>query len=124
MRQSERLREFLVQAQRHRNRPRHLGDFNGMSEPVAKMIAKSRREHLRLAFHTAKGTRMNHPIAIALKIAAIRMGGLGKLSAAQLCASQTEPPEHQANITWRTGCLIARQRALREAALGPRRQWI
>ena len=91
MRQGERFGKLLVQAQRDRNRARHLGDFNGMSEAVAEMIAKARREHLRFAFHAAKGARMNHPITVALKIAAIRMGGFRKPSATQLCAGQTEP---------------------------------
>jgi hypothetical protein len=44
------------------------------------MIAKAGGENLRLPFHAAESTGMNHPITITLKIVAVGMTRLWKLS--------------------------------------------
>ena len=54
---------------------RDLRNFNGVREPVAKMVGVAAGENLGLGFQPAKRPRMDYPVAVALKIVAIGMGG-------------------------------------------------
>jgi len=44
-----------------------------MGKPVAKMIRVAAGKNLGLSFKTPKRARMNHPVAIALKVVAVGM---------------------------------------------------
>ncbi len=70
------LREILVEAERARQRARDLGDFEGVGEPGAIVVALVVDEHLRLVGKPAEGGGMDDPVAIAAEIAA---GGARRL---------------------------------------------
>ena len=70
------LREILVEAQRARQRAGDLGDFEGVGEPGAVMVAFVVDEHLRLVGEPAERGGMDDAVAIATEIAA---GGARRL---------------------------------------------
>src|SRR5450755_314775 len=90
VRQSKCLGVILVQADRDGNRPGDLRHLDGMSQTVSEMIAKACGEDLCFAFHPTKRSRMDDAVAVALKVAAVGMNGLGKLPATQICAAKTD----------------------------------
>src|SRR5262249_45815610 len=55
-----------------------------MRQPRPQMIARAVEKNLRLVFEPAKSARMNDAGAVALKLGAIRMTLLRKLSAARI----------------------------------------
>jgi len=77
MGQRERLDQINVEAQLSGNRSRNLCDFNGVRQAIAEMIGVSPSEDLRFCFEAPKGTRVNHPIAVALEFIAVEVRRLG-----------------------------------------------
>src|SRR5580704_11000133 len=77
MRESNRFREIFVQLERASDVARDGGDFNGMREPRAEMIAAAVEEDLRLVFEPAKGARVNDTVAVALVLGAPFGGRFG-----------------------------------------------
>ncbi len=77
MRQRQCLHQILIQAQLCGNGARNLGHFNGMSQPVAKMVRVAVGEDLRLIFKPAKRARMDHAVTVTLEVCAIGMAWLG-----------------------------------------------
>src|ERR1700678_3422981 len=69
--------EFFVEIQRRGYGAGDLRDFDGMGEPVAKMVRDSGGENLGFVFKAAKSPRMDNAVAIALEFAAIRMRKFG-----------------------------------------------
>ncbi len=82
VRERDRLRELLIQTKRASNRARDLRGFERMGESGAVVVALVIYKDLGLVFEAAKRSRMNYPIAIALKDSANRMLGLGKAATA------------------------------------------
>ena len=62
-----------VQSQRSRHGARDLRDFESMRETVAEVIGIACGENLRFCFEAAKRPGMNHAVAVARIVAAIRM---------------------------------------------------
>ena len=50
-----------------------MGNFQSVGEPVTKVVGVAAGEDLRFVFQPAKGTGMNHAVAVALKVIAVRM---------------------------------------------------
>ena len=71
VRQRHRLGQILVQRQHPRDRARDLGHLERMGQPGAVIVAFVLHEDLGLVLETAKGGRMDDPVAVAL------VGGAG-----------------------------------------------
>ena len=71
--QRQRLRQIHINRERARDRASDLRDFDGMGEPVPKVVGIAASENLCLVFQPAKGARVDYPIAVALKIVTIGM---------------------------------------------------
>ena len=67
MRQRQGFGQILIQAQKPRDGPRDLRDFNGMGQPRAEVIAFVIDEHLRLVLQAAKGGRVDDAVPVPLK---------------------------------------------------------
>jgi hypothetical protein len=70
--------------QRRRDGSRDLLDFNRVRQPVAKMVGITARKNLRLVFETAEGSRMNDPVAVALKVIAVSVWRLRDTTPARI----------------------------------------
>ena len=77
VRQRQRLGEVLVEAERARQRAGDLGDFQGVGEPRAVVVAFVIDEHLRLVRQPAEGAGMDDAVAIAPEGVAGRARRLG-----------------------------------------------
>src|SRR5258708_23825604 len=73
MHQGQGFDEINVQSQLRSDGARDLRDFQSMSQPVAEMIGVAAGKNLRLGFQPAKRPRMNHSVAVALKVVAVGM---------------------------------------------------
>src|ERR1700683_4254585 len=71
MHERERFGEIHVECKRSRDGARDLRYFDGVSEPVAKVVRITARENLRLIFESAKGAGMDDAVTIALKVVAV-----------------------------------------------------
>ena len=80
MSQRRGLNQVLVQPQRASNGPSNLGNLLDMYHPRREMVALRVYEHLALVYQTTIGVGVNHPIAVALKLAAQRRRRLWPLS--------------------------------------------
>ena len=67
MRQRQCLGKILVKPERARERAGDLGDFEGVGEAGAEMIAFVEDEHLRLVRQAAKRVGMDDAVAVAAK---------------------------------------------------------
>ena len=56
-----------------------------MRQARAKVIGLALGEHLRLAFQATEGMGMENPVAVALEVVAVRMGGFRIPAATPLC---------------------------------------
>ena len=70
VRQRQRLREVLVEAERARERAGDLGDFQGVGQPRAVMVALVEHEDLGLVLEAAERGRMDDPVGVAPERAA------------------------------------------------------
>ena len=68
VRQGDRFGEVLVEAQRARQGPRDARDLDGVGHPRPVMIARAVEKDLGLVLEAAKGTTVDDPISVALKI--------------------------------------------------------
>src|ERR1035441_4114146 len=66
MRERNGLSQIPVQPQRTGDVARDGGDFNGVREARAKVIAGAIEKNLRFVFEPPKSARMNDPVAVAL----------------------------------------------------------
>ena len=73
VRQRQRFCEVFVQLQDVRHGARHLGDLNGVRQPVTEVVGKARGENLGLRLQTPERARMNYAVAVALKTIPVRM---------------------------------------------------
>ncbi len=78
---------------------RDLRDFDGVGQPVAEMVGVAAGENLGLGFQPAKGARVDDAVAVALKIVAIGMLGLGIAPSAGLLHVNRVVGEHVASLT-------------------------
>jgi hypothetical protein len=76
------LCQVLVEAERTGERAGDLGDFQGVGQPGAEMIALVEDENLRLVPQPPERRGMDDAVAIATKVAAGRARGLRKAPAA------------------------------------------
>jgi len=67
VRETERLGEILIEAERPGHSPPDLRDFEAVREPDAIMVAVGSDEHLCLVAETAEGDRMDQPVAVTLE---------------------------------------------------------
>ena len=65
--EAERLGQILVEAERARDGPADLRDFEAVGEPDPEMIAVGRDEDLGLVPQPAERDRMDDPVAVALE---------------------------------------------------------
>ena len=82
--QRQRLGEIFVEAERARQRARHLRHFERMGEPGAVMVALVEHENLGLVLEAAEGGRMDDAVAVAAEGAAALADRLGVQPAAAL----------------------------------------
>src|ERR1700682_634391 len=68
--QRQRLGQIFIDAERARQRPRHLRDFERMGEAGAVVIALVEHENLRLVLEAAERGRMDDTVAVAAEGAA------------------------------------------------------
>jgi hypothetical protein len=78
VREGERLRQILIQAEHTRDRPRNLRHFDRVRETIPKVIVKTGRENLRLVFQPAESTCVDNAITIPLEVITVGMTELGK----------------------------------------------
>ena len=82
VRQRQGFGEVFVETERRGHGAGDLGHFDGVGEPVPKMIRDTRRKDLRLILQAAEGARMYDAVAIALELTAVRMRQFGIAAAA------------------------------------------
>src|SRR5579863_3798781 len=80
----ERFREIHIQAERAGDGAGDLRDLNRVREPVAEVVGIAASKNLSLVFETAKGSRVNHAIPVALKIVAVGVLRFRKAASAGL----------------------------------------
>src|SRR5437879_4188852 len=73
-----------------------LRDFNGIRQAVAEGVGISAGEGLGPSFQTAKGARMNHTVAVALKLVAVGVWRLRMTAPARLLHADSIGSEKQA----------------------------
>ena len=71
--QRQRFGEIGVELERAGDGARNLRHLQRVREPVAKMVGKARGENLRLRFEAPERARMDHAVAVARVVVAIRM---------------------------------------------------
>jgi hypothetical protein len=71
----QRFGKVLIQAEHTRHGASHLSNLDGVGQTVTKMVRQRRREDLSLMFQPAEGSRMNDPVAVALKYIPVRVLG-------------------------------------------------
>src|SRR5437870_1700844 len=67
MGEAERLGEIFVEAERPRDRPADLRDFEAVGQPDSVVVAVRSDEHLRLVAQPAERDRMDQAVAVPLK---------------------------------------------------------
>ena len=82
--QGQRFDQIHVQAELGGDGAGDLSDFNGVGEAIAEVVGITAGEDLGLGFQPAKCAGMDDAVAIALKIIAVRMRGLGITASAGL----------------------------------------
>jgi hypothetical protein len=82
--QGQSFYKINVQSQLCGHRSRNLRDFDGVRQPIAKMVGVPFCEDLGFILQPTKSARMNYAVSIALKFISIWMGGLGVTSATRL----------------------------------------
>ena len=70
----DRFGKILVEAERPRDRPRDLRDFERVRQPGAVVVALRGDEHLRLVGQAAERLAVQNAVAVALKAGAVRTG--------------------------------------------------
>ena len=65
-----------------------------MRKPVAKMVGIAVSKNLRLIFEATEGPRMDHPVAVSLKIGPVRMARLGIAPSEALFRTQRVRRKH------------------------------
>src|SRR5258708_34144543 len=73
MHQRQSLDQIFIQPERRGDGPRDLHHFNGVRQPVAKVIGVPAREDLGLVLKPAESAGMDDPVPVSLKIVAIWM---------------------------------------------------
>src|SRR5450631_2466223 len=99
MHQGQSFDQINIQSQLCGDGARDLCDFNRMSEPVAKMIGVAAGEDLSLGLKAAKGAGVNDPVAVALKVVAVRMLGLTMTASAGVFHEHGVGGEHGESVT-------------------------
>lgn len=80
--QGQRLHEFRVDAQCRGNRAGDLRDFEGVGQPVAKMVGETSAEDLRFCFEPSERPGVNDAVAVASIFATVGVRGFRKPPAA------------------------------------------
>ena len=75
MDQRQRFHQLFIQIQRRSSRTGDLGDFNGVGQAAAEVIGVAMGENLRFSGQPPKRSRMDDPVAVALKRGTIRVRG-------------------------------------------------
>ena len=87
--------EILVQLQDVGQGARDLRDFDGVGETVAEMVGQAGSEDLRFGLQAAKGTGMNHAVAVALESVAVGMFGFGVLPPPASLYRKSQARQHE-----------------------------
>lgn len=95
MRQSQGLGVLFIEPQGGGHGARHLRDLDGVSEPIAEVVAKALGEDLRLAFEPAKSAGMNDAVTVALESVAVRVRSFGKFAPAHMLCIEPESRQHR-----------------------------
>ncbi len=74
MAERNRFGKILVEAERPRNRPRDLRDFERVRQPGAVVVALGRNENLRFVGQAAERLAVQNAVPVALKAGAVRTG--------------------------------------------------
>ncbi len=82
MRERDGFRQVLVQLQRPRDVACDGGDFHGMRQARAEVVAGAIQEDLGLVFQTTEGARVDDAVAVALVLRAPFRRRLGVFSPA------------------------------------------
>jgi hypothetical protein len=94
MNERESFGEIFVESQNASYSAGHLGNFDRVSEAIAKVVGKTRGEDLRLVFETTEGAGVDDAVAIALKRVAVFVFRFGIATAAGLVARKAQMAEH------------------------------
>src|SRR5258708_21510791 len=73
MNQRQRFHQINIQSKLCGNGTRNLRNFQRMRQAIAEMVGIAAGENLGLGFQPAERARMNYPVAVALKVVAVRM---------------------------------------------------
>src|SRR6266487_1578423 len=71
--QSQSFHQVDVQSKLGCHRPRDLGNFQGLGQPVAEMVGVAAGENLCFGLKAAKSSRMNDAVTVALEVVPVRM---------------------------------------------------
>jgi hypothetical protein len=75
--QCQSLGQMFIQAECRGDGSRDLGNLDGVRQAVAEVIGEPGREDLSLILQAAEGARVDHAIAVSLKLVPVRVGKLG-----------------------------------------------
>src|SRR6185437_4281673 len=99
--QRQRLRQIGVQAERLGDGAGNLGHLERVGEPVAEMVGVAAGKDLGLVFQAPEGTRVDHPVAVALVLASVGMRDLGKAASAGVSFAHCAGGQHGEHYTGR-----------------------
>src|SRR5258708_39029529 len=99
MHQGQRLHQIYIQLQRGGNGAGNLCDFNGVGEPVAKMVRAAAGKNLRLVLQPAESPRMHHADTIALEDVAVSMSFFRIAPSTALFRSQRVKGKHAKSVS-------------------------
>src|SRR6185503_9499347 len=84
MNQRKRLHQIHTESKLGCDRAGDLRDFEGVGQPVAKVIGITAGEHLRLGFKPSERPGVNDSVAITLEVIAVGMGRLRMTASARV----------------------------------------
>src|SRR5689334_3099898 len=73
VRQRQRIRQVLTQAEHRRDGPSDLRNLDGVRKAVAEMVGESGGENLGFILKAAECPRVNYPVAVPSKLVAVGM---------------------------------------------------
>ena len=118
--QGQSLHQVHVQAELGRDGAGDLRHFEGVGQAVAKVIGEAAGKDLGLGFQPAKGAGVDDAVAVALKVVAIGMLGLGNAASAGLLHPHGVVGQHGESLALGSTSMSAR--ASRSASAMPHSQ--
>ena len=98
MYQGESFHQVHVESKLRGNGAGNLGNFNGMSQAVPKVVGITASEDLGFCFKAAERAGMDNAVAVSLEIISIGVGRLGEATSARTFHAHGVIGEHAERI--------------------------